>query len=172
MPPLGPVWPLARFLARGSGLRFLPRLTEIKQPHTRSTRSLPVTNSPICSLHITPELPVLQYMHRTTSASIRTHRNLTSIAPAYRRQQDAHQQGPIWMPCFLGAFSVRALFLLFFRAFCAFCAFVLSCYRALCWKFPSPALSRGFFREIISGVRVKRAVRTQANSKHLLVSGY
>ena len=45
-----------------------------------------------------------RYMNRTPSASIRAHANLTS----YRRQQDPHQQGPIWTSCLLGSFSVRA----------------------------------------------------------------
>ena len=41
---------------------------------------------------------------------------------------DPHQQGPIWMSCFLGAFSVRAA--LCCSVLSVFCAFVLSCFRS------------------------------------------
>ena len=65
----------------------------------------------------------------TSSASTRTHTNLTSIVPAYRRQQNPHQQGPIWVSCFLTALS-RCVLL------CAFCAFCVSCFRAFVLSVP------------------------------------
>ena len=96
---------------------------------SRSTRLPPVTNPAICSLHVTPESPALHEPNVLSQHT--THRNLLSIAPAYRRQHDPHQQGPIWISCFLGAFSVRACSVLL-----CFCAFMLLCFRAfVLWCF-------------------------------------
>ena len=62
------------------------------------------SHKPVNMFACTLRLSRRRYMNRTSSASIRTHRDLTS----YRRQQDPHQQGPIWISCLLGSFSVRA----------------------------------------------------------------